>query len=149
MKYLTLVVIAALALVASSQFCRASGKSILDVNGRDFFIKGIGIGNWLNPEGYMLGLDKVSSYRTIDTAFSELLDQKGAIDFWKEFRAAYMTAEDFQYIKKVGFNTVRLPFNYKLFIDELNPGTYRQEGFDLLNFAITQCKLVYLWSIVE
>jgi len=61
-----------------------------------------------------------------------------------------MTAEDFQYIRKVGFNTVRLPFNYKLFIDELNPGTYRQEGFDLLSFAIIQCKLVRVsWMNLE
>lgn len=67
MRYpIALLVVGLLLGLAQSQFCRASGKKILDINGRDFFIKGIGIGNWLNPEGYMLELDKVSSFRTID-----------------------------------------------------------------------------------
>jgi hypothetical protein len=74
MRYPILLVVLLLAATVAGQFCRASGKKILDINGREFFIKGIGIGNWLNPEGYMLGLDKVSSFRTIDTAFSELLN---------------------------------------------------------------------------
>jgi endoglucanase len=38
------------------------------------FLKGIGIGNWLNPEGYMFGFGKTNCFRLMDTAFSELLN---------------------------------------------------------------------------
>jgi endoglucanase len=93
-KYPTLVCILVLilAITVNTQYCKTSGKKILDTNGKELFIKGISIGNWLNPEGYMLGLDKINSYRTIDIALSELLSQKGAIDFWTSFRSTYITA---------------------------------------------------------
>jgi endoglucanase len=75
-KYPTLVFIIVLMMAAiiNTQFCKTSGKKILDTNGKELFLKGIGIGNWLNPEGYMLDLNKINSFRTIDTAFSELLN---------------------------------------------------------------------------
>lgn len=54
----------------------------------------------------------------MDTAFSELLSQNGAQKFWKKFFDSYITADDFKYIKSVGFNVIRLPFSYKRLMDE-------------------------------
>ncbi len=59
-----------LLIAVNSQYCKTSGKNILDPTGKQLFLKGISLGNWLNPEGYMLGLDKVNCYRLMDTAFS-------------------------------------------------------------------------------
>lgn len=123
-----------------SAFCKASGRNILDTNGNKIFLKGISLGNWLNAEGYMLNLDNISSFRLIDTAFSELLSQEKADKFWVDFQDNYITADDFKYIKSVGFNVIRLPFNYKLLMDE--NGENIEGGWKWLNFAITQCKNV-------
>jgi endoglucanase len=122
MKYLVCLL---LLVLCYGQYCRASGKKILDPSGKELFLKGIGIGNWLNPEGYMVEFDKINQFRTMNEAFSELLNYQGAKDFWTQFRKYYMTDDDFKYIRKAGFNLVRLPFDYKLFIDEDNPGTYK------------------------
>ncbi|MCI0694576.1 hypothetical protein L0337_21530 [candidate division KSB1 bacterium] len=37
-----------------SQFLRAEGKDIVDANGKPVLLRGIGLGGWLVPEGYML-----------------------------------------------------------------------------------------------
>lgn len=142
LRYLLILVTICLLEPSFSQHCYTNGKQIFSGSGKAIFLKGISLGNWLNPEGYMLHLDKVSSARTINTAFTELLNEKGAHDFWKEFRRDYISDKDFSYIKSAGFNTVRLPFNYRLFVDDQQPDTYLQEGFDLINYAIQQCKLV-------
>ena len=35
-------------------FLRSSGSKIIDGNGKEILLRGIGLGGWLVPEGYML-----------------------------------------------------------------------------------------------
>lgn len=112
------------------------------MNGNNLFLKGIGIANWLNPEGYMMNLDNINSFRSINLAFSELLNPHGATQFWGSFRTNFMTSSDFKYIKSVGFNLVRLPFDYKLLMTE--EGNIKESGWKWLDFSLQQCKIVSL-----
>src|SRR4029077_9582836 len=51
---------AAVADAASStvnRFVHASGKYLVDPEGHTLQLRGINLGNWLVPEGYMFGLD--------------------------------------------------------------------------------------------
>ncbi len=41
------------ALAAPADFIHADGTRLVDGNGANFAIKGINLGNWLVPEGYM------------------------------------------------------------------------------------------------
>src|SRR5258707_15031592 len=41
------------ALAASPEFIRAEGARLIDGHGNGFAVKGINLGNWLVPEGYM------------------------------------------------------------------------------------------------
>ena len=68
---------AAVAGAASStanRFVHASGKYLVDPEGHTLQPRGINLGNWLVPEGYMFGLDGgPASPREIETFFSELM----------------------------------------------------------------------------
>lgn len=149
-------------LVFFSVFCseniNAQGKSFLKVKGQDlvatngskFFIRGINLGNWLNPEGYMLGFKDVNSYRLINDAFCEISGPDFTDWFWQEFRNNYITYDDIRYIKQSGMNTVRVPFHYKLFTDDDYMGKNKgQTGFEILDRLINWCKQEGIYVILD
>src|SRR5271155_4023454 len=41
----------------ANRFVHASGKYLVDPEGHTLQLRGINLGNWLVPEGYMFGLD--------------------------------------------------------------------------------------------
>lgn len=104
-------------------------------------MKGISLGNWLLPEGYMFSFKNVNSARLINTAFSEMLDPKGAFDFWQKWRDDYIQEADIELIKKIGFNTVRLPFSSKLFFSEERPDIrFFDYGLRHIDQTVQWCK---------
>ncbi|MDE6235532.1 MAG: glycoside hydrolase family 5 protein [Muribaculaceae bacterium] len=111
-------------------FLHVKGHDIVDENGDKFFIKGTNLGNWLNPEGYMFGFSKINSPHFIDEAFCQLVGPTETRKFWQNFKDNYITEEDFKFIASTGANTIRVPFNYKLFTSEDYMGLNDpQEGF--------------------
>jgi aryl-phospho-beta-D-glucosidase BglC (GH1 family) len=61
---------------------------------------------------------------------NELIGPTGAAEFWQEYRDAYVTRKDIDFIAKSGFNTIRIPFHYRLFA----PGN--DEGFALVDKVV-------------
>ena len=74
------------------------------------------LGNWLVPEGYMFKFKTANSPRLIETVINQLVGEDEARRFWKTYRDNYITREDIHLLKKLGFNSVRIPFNYRLFV---------------------------------
>jgi len=103
---------------AKPEFITISGPDLLTPDGEKFLIKGINLGNWLNPEGYMFRFQRTSSGHLIDQAFRELVGPDFTNEFWTKFKDNYITREDINYIKSTGMNSIRLPFHYKLFTGE-------------------------------
>jgi len=121
-------------------FFSVKGKEILDPAGKPILLKGIGLGNWLVPEGYMFKFDKVSSPRLITDFFRILLGEVEAEKFWNRFRTDYITREDIKFIKECGFNSIRIPFNYRLFVTEAPYYELKGVGYALLDSAVKWCK---------
>ncbi len=130
-------------------FVKTNGKIFIDGNGNEIFLKGINLGNWLNPEGYMLHLKNVNSFRLIDNLIKELIGPEDAKKFWKKFRDNYITCDDIEFIKKSGFNHVRVPFNFRLFMIEDEPEIFLDEGFRRLDSVIAWCKEFNLYVILD
>src|SRR6266849_9073877 len=109
-----------------TRFATTRGKELASPDGKPLLLKGINLGNWLLPEGYMFKFKTTNSPRLIQAAISELVGEDEARRFWKNYRDNYITREDIHFIKQSGFNSVRVPFSYRLFVsDEMNP---RLEG---------------------
>jgi endoglucanase len=131
-------------------FFHTRGKEIIAPDGKPFLIKGTNLGNWLVPEGYMFKLNNATSPRLINQAFTELVGPAEMKIFWKKFQDNYITASDIHYLKKLGMNSIRLPFNYRLFTNENYMGQNNdQQGFVLFDRLIGWCKKEQLYIILD
>lgn len=123
MRFSRIIAVAAVAITATlagsaKDFLKVNGPDIVDSKGEKFYIKGTNLGNWLNPEGYMFGFQRTSSAHMIDEALRELVGPTEARRFWQNFKDNYITGADFRFIAEKGANTIRVPFNYRMFTNE-------------------------------
>ncbi len=130
-------------------FVHTRGRHFVDGRGNVLNLKGINLGNWLNPEGYMFDFgDTVNSYWMINDVIRELIGPYKAVEFWKKFRDNYVTRKDIAFIRKLGFNSVRVPFNYRLFMSS-NRIEFKQEGFERLDSLISWCSEEGIYVVLD
>src|ERR1700744_4600200 len=81
---------------ALAPFAHTQGKEIVDGTGKPLLLRGIGLGNWLVPEGYMWHLNEggPESPREIEAFVTELIGPQRAHDFWHSYRERYITEPD-------------------------------------------------------
>ena len=135
------------AINSNPDFIRIDGADLIAPNGEKFFIRGTNLGNWLNPEGYMFGFNKTNSAWMIDLMFRQAVGPDFTAEFWRAFKDNYVTEADIDFIASTGANTIRVPFNYRLFTDEDYMGlTAAQDGFERIDRLVEWCrgKGVYL-----
>ena len=80
-------------------FVSVKDKEIIAPDSKPILLKGINLGNWLNPEGYMFRFNNVNSFRLIDNTIKELIGADEARKFWQTFRDNYITKEDINWYK--------------------------------------------------
>ena len=154
----TLVYLFALLLVAcnvgkqneTNGFVTISGHDLIKPDGEKLFIQGTNLGNWLNPEGYMFGFSRTNSAWMIDLLFKEAVGPDKTALFWQQFKDNYVTRADIDYIARQGANTIRLPFNYKLFTDDDYMGqTGQKDGYERIDSIVSWCKANQLYLILD
>ena len=98
---------------------------------------GVNLGGWLMMEGYMTGGRNISEH-IFKKQFAKVNGKKALKEFEKAYRDNFITELDFKNIAKIGANTVRLPFNYRLI--ETAPYKYSEEGIRYLKKALDWSK---------
>jgi hypothetical protein len=152
---LTLVLVAGSARrAAAADFIHAEGKRLVDGHGDTFAIKGINLGNWLVPEGYMFKFKTARSPTEISDVIESLIGPEDAVRFWTMFRDTYIARDDIAFIKALGFNTVRVPLNWRLFLEPDVSGVSGAERFEgpgwaLLDRLVQWCREAGLRVIVD
>lgn len=134
-----------------TKFVHVDGVNLVKPDGGKLFIQGTNLGNWLNPEGYMFGLNKTNSAWMIDLMLREAIGPDETAAFWQQFKENYITEADIRFIASTGANTIRLPFNYKLFTDEDYMGltNNRGEGFRWIDKVVEWCRKTGLYLILD
>jgi endoglucanase len=128
---------------AQSAFVRADGRYLVTPANQRLLLRGTNLGNWLEPEGYMFLLEGgPAAPREIEAFSNELIGPAESAKFWREYRDAYITRRDIDYLRRAGFNSVRIPLHYKFFL----PGG---DGFALLDRVIAWCREAGLWVILD
>ena len=154
-SFIVLPAVVLLSLVVSSsasgqsKFVTTRGKEFISPAGKPLLLKGINLGNWLLPEGYMFKFKTASSPRLIQTVINELVGEDEGRRFWKAYRENYITREDIHFIKQSGFNSVRVPFSYRLFVSEGEPQKLEGPGYDLLDRVVGWCRQEGLFVILD
>ncbi len=127
-----------------------SGDNLITPSGDTLLIKGTNLGNWLNPEGYMFGFRNTNSPHLIDLMLKQLVGPVKAREFWAAFKDRYITRADVEYIARTGANTIRLPFNYRMFTSEDYMGLNSpEEGFRRVDSVVAWCHDNGLYLILD
>jgi endoglucanase len=132
-----------------TSFVATRGKELASPDGKPLLLKGINLGNWLLPEGYMFKFKTTNSPRLIQTAINELIGEDEARQFWKTYRDNYITQADIRFIKQSGFNSVRVPFSYRLFVSDATGPKLEGPGYELLDRVVDWCRREGLYVILD
>ncbi len=134
----------------SLSYLHTSGYDMVNEAGEKIYLKGVGLGNWLLPEGYMWKFGPEGDRpRKIEKVISDLIGEEKSKLFWTEFRKNYITEADIQRIAELGFNSVRPALNSRLFLSEGENPVYLDEGFQLMDSLIDWCKKYKLYVIID
>lgn len=129
-------------------YLRASGLYIVDGSNNQIILRGMGLGGWLVPEGYMLG---TSSFADSPTAFKNVVTQlvgaQNAETFFQAYRASFVRKKDIDSLAKWGFNSVRLPMHYNLLTSA--PGVYLESGFAIIDSLLDWCEANRMYLILD
>ncbi len=122
----------------TSGYFRTAQTRILDPLGDPILLRGINLGGWLVPEGYILHLPGYGSPTSIRNMIQDLAGEETTREFFARYRECYVTEADIDQIARWGFNSIRLPFHYLDIYDPSSDG-FREEGFLLLRRLLDWC----------
>ena len=130
-------------------FVHAAGSEIVDGGGEPLLLRGVGLGNWMLPEGYMWKFEDPwpQSPREIEALVDDLVGADFAAQFWQRFRTTFITEDDIARIAAEGFNHVRLPINSRVVIDD--SGELIEAGFKFIDRLIEWCREHQLWVVLD
>ncbi len=135
-----------------SKFLYVKDQNIIDKLGNPIQLRGVGLGGWMLPEGYMWGSH---GYYNRPRRFEELIKDyfnDEALLWWDKYYKSWISDEDFTLIKNHGYNSVRLPMNYRLLMVENdldNQVVFNEYGFQMIDYTIEQCKQNDLYVILD
>jgi len=135
--------------VYSGEFVKARGFVFIDTSGNEIIFKGIGLGGWLVPEGYMLRMPGYGSPTSIKEMIEDLIGEKDTEEFFKLYRKYFVQEKDIKRIAELGFNSIRIPLHYALFTDTDMSFSYNSEGIIILDSLLSWCKRYGLYLILD
>jgi len=142
-------------LIHGQGFLRADGSRIIDGQGHEIILRGMGLGGWMLQEGYMLQISNRGMQHTIKARITDLIGQENCDRFYDLWLQNHMTRADVDSLAKWGFNSIRLPMHYNLFTlpveDEPVKGenTWLDKGFILTDSLLAWCRANHLYLILD
>ena len=141
---------------AQNGYVHASGKQIVDGNGTNLLLRGIGTGNWMLQEGYMM---QTSGVAGTQWQFKKKLTETIGIDKTNQFYTAWLDNHfrriDVDSMARWGFNCVRPALHYNLFTlpieDEPVQGanTWLESGFTRLDSLVAWCAANKMYVMLD
>ncbi|NQV73021.1 cellulase family glycosylhydrolase [bacterium] len=135
-------------LAQQNGFYHTQNGIVVDGSGNKAMIRGIGLGGWLMPEGYMLHFPGEGSLRDMNSKIVSLIGETDAASFWELYRANYVREKDIQMIAEWGYDHIRLPFHYNVIYD-LESRSFKEEGFELFDRFLDWCKAYGLDVVLD
>lgn len=135
---------------------KQSGHLWVNANtGQRVDLRGTNLGNWLIQEFWMMDQlishngGKVNDQCTLESVLSQRFGNGEKERLMKVFRSNFITTRDFDMMKAMGMNVVRIPFLYSLIEDEYNPYNLRADAWQYLDWAIDEAEKRGMYTILD
>lgn len=136
-------------------FLKADGKKIVNGNGENILLRGMGLGGWMLQEGYMLRVFNEGQQHRIRQRLESLSSPGQTQEFYDEWLANHTRKIDIDSMRSWGFNSVRLPMHYNLYT--LSPDkepvagqhTWLEKGFKMTDSLLSWCKANKMYLILD
>lgn len=129
-----------------------TNNGVLYQGSEPIILRGMGLGGWLLPEGYMWKFyTKCDRPRRMEALITELCGSEYAESFWERYYATYITEADIAWVAEQGLNSVRLAMNARhLFdIDESGHISFNEGTLCHVDHCISWCKKYGLYLFLD
>lgn len=137
-------------------FLHTRGKTIYDGAGNEIILRGIGTGNWMLQEGYMMQTARVAgTQHEFRAKLTETIGKAKTDSFYTAWLAYHFTRTDVGAMKSWGFNSVRVALHYKWFtlpIEEepvKGENTWLDRGFVMVDSLLRWCSDNEMYLILD
>ncbi|KIY74357.1 glycoside hydrolase family 5 protein [Cylindrobasidium torrendii FP15055 ss-10] len=126
---------------------KVSGTKLVDEQGQEIVLRGSALGGWMNMENFISGFPGCE-YQIRETLAATIGEEKSGF-FFDKFLEYFFTEDDAKFYASLGLNSVRLPFNYHHFEDDMNPRVLKESGFKHLDRVIDLCAKYNIYAILD
>ncbi len=153
---LTYLLITASQTLIAQGFLHREGKYIFDGSGNEVILRGIGTGNWMIQEGYMMQTSGVAgSQHEFRAKLESTIGEAKTDSFYTVWLDSHFRRIDADSMKAWGFNSVRVAMHYVWFTppieDEPVPGeiTWLNKGFTMIDSLLDWCGDNQMYLILD
>lgn len=129
-------------------FIHQDGTRLVDGSGAPIVLTGVNLGGWLSWEGWIWG-GGWQSQKDMVERLQRLLGRDEADRFVQRVHDEYIREEDIAEIARMGFNSVRVPFNHSLLEDDAAPFVYKDAGWAVLDRLLGWCEAHGLYVVLD
>lgn len=151
--------------VNPADFVHTDGTRIIDKNGNAIGLYGTNLGGWLVQESWLVPTEVHRVYGQIEMmlTLANRFGEDGMNELLSVYEDNWVTETDFERIKNIGFNCVRIPFTYlnltnAICYDESTQSYVRtpfaelqiqESGFSRIDWALSMCEKYGLYAILD
>ncbi len=129
-------------------FLHTSGTQIVDTAGNPVSLQGVDLGGWLLWEGWMFGGGYTGETAIVDR-LATLVGMPAAEQFHAEVQQSMIQESDIAQIASLGFNVIRVPFDYRLLEDPGFPGVYKASGWAILDNLVQWAQENHVYIVLD
>ncbi len=143
-------------------FLHTQGRKMVNGEGQQVVLRGWGMGNWDNPEGFMIGcasefglsfgyapMGRIDRGRSLEQIVRETCGSKYLSTFWDRWHRAWLGEQDIALLARRGYNSVRLPIRACSFLKE-EPGIeWDETAFRMLEDVLGWCEKYRVYAIID
>lgn len=129
------------------QWICVEGAKLVNEAGNPVRLAGAGLGGWMNMENFITGYP--GNEEAIRRVMLDRMGQESYDAFFDEFYDAFFDEADAAHLASLGINSVRIPFNYRHFEDDMAPFELKEEGFVRLERVVTILARHGIYSILD
>lgn len=127
------------------KFLKTKGSLIYNEVNEPIALRGTNLGGWLIWEEWMSPFTGAGDSCGVIDKLTERFGEEKTKLIINTFRDNYITESDFDNIRDLGFNCIRLPFWY----ENLETGTAGEYDFSRLDYAVEMCRARGIYVILD